>query len=448
MEEPDQVERLQPVSTSGSAPLRSSKLRWQLLLVLPVILALLAGLTAWRVLGDTPPQSPDQVRVSLSSDPRTGFAVTWHAATDDPGSVKVLHDTGTGVYPGTPTDGEPIGSGVWRQADVTGLQPGTIYRYVVTSGDAETPQFQFRTAPLGPHPVRFDVFGDQGDCTHYAAACRVMDGIAADRPDFVLAAGDLTYANDNGPDAWDLWGNDVMRRYGTWAPLMPTVGNHEYLHPDNLGNYKGRFALPEETRENAPPARKAGDYYSFNYGSVHVVALPERYVNMKPNSEFRRWLAEDLRAACRNPAIRWRIAFNHRPFYSTGRRHGSDWTYQNLVAPVLERYRVDLVFSGHEHTYERSLQLRDGKPVTRQLSSWRKGAGTAYIVTGGGGAPTYNDFGRKATWDAVRKTGHHHVRVDVDVDDTLRLMTMSDTDGQHPIDQVVIRGDGRTAACK
>jgi 3',5'-cyclic AMP phosphodiesterase CpdA len=179
-----------------------------------------------------------------------------------------------------------------------------------------------------------------------------------------------------------------------------------------------------------------------------VVALPERYVDMKRNSEFQRWLEEDLRAACRNPSIRWRVAFNHRPFYSTGRRHGSDWTYKNLVAPVLERYRVDLVFSGHEHTYERSLQMRNGKPVTRNPDRWRKGTGTAYIVTGGGGAPIYNDFGPRAHWDADRETGHHHVRVDVGVDDTLRLTTISDTDGQRPIDQVVIRGNPQTPACK
>jgi Calcineurin-like phosphoesterase/Purple acid Phosphatase, N-terminal domain len=432
----------------GSAPSPSSKFRWRVLLALPLVVILIAGLTAWRFWGHTPSQPPDQVRVSLRGDPHTSFAVVWHAATDASSSVKILEDSGSRVFPGRPTDGTPIGPGVWRQTDVTGLQAGTTYRYVVTSGDAQTPEFQFRTEPPGTHPVRFDVFGDQGDCTHFAGACRVMDGIAADKPDFVLGVGDLTYANDNGPDAWDLWSNDIMRRYATWAPLMPTVGNHEYAKGDSLQNYKGRFALPTPSGNAPPQAQANGDYYSFDYGPVHLVALPEHYVNVGKNGEFMRWLRADLQAACSNPAIRWRIAFTHRPFYSTGQRHGSDQGNQHYIAPTLERYDLDLVFSGHEHEYERSLQMRDGKPVTKNPDRWQQGAGTAYIVTGGGGAPNYKDFGRRAVWDAARKAGeHHHVRVDIGVDDTLRLTTISDENAQRSIDAVVIKGHGKPADC-
>ena len=437
----------EPPADNGSAPSPSSKFRWRVLLAVPLVVVIIAGLTAWRFLGHTPSRPPDQVRVSLRGDAHTSFAVVWHAATDASGSVKILEDSGSRVFPGRPTDGTPIGSGVWRQAEVTGLQPGTTYKYVVTSGDAQTPEFQFRTESVGAHPVRFDVFGDQGDCTHFAAACRVMDGIAADKPDFVVGLGDFAYANDNGADAWDLWANDIMRRYGTWAPLMPATGNHEYAKGDSIENYKGRFALPKPSGNAALPVQSSGDFYSFDYGPVHLVALPEHYVNIGKNSEFMRWLRADLQAACSNPTIQWRIAFTHRPFYSTGRRHGSDKAYQKYIAPTLERYHLDLVFSGHEHEYERSLQMRGGKPVTKNPERWQKGAGTAYVVTGGGGAPTYHDFGPAAAWDAARKRGHHHVRVDVGVDGTLHLTAISDENGQRPFDRVVIKGPGKSADC-
>ena len=120
---------------------------------------------------------------------------------------------------------------------------------------------------------------------------------------------------------------------------------------------------------------------------MHVVALPERYVSMKAGSQFQRWLDADLRLAAADPAVKWRVAFDHRPFHSTGQRHGADHTYVKWVQPVLEKYHFDVVFSGHEHTYERTLPMLDGVPRSKNPKAWSQGTGIAYVVTGGGGAP-------------------------------------------------------------
>jgi len=431
--------------TESDEPTRPAKeghprrLRWLLLALLPVILATTAAAAFLGMQPYDPVRPPDQVKLSWSGDPHTSIVVVWHADRAGDAGVTVSGDTGSRRFDGHRTYGDPIGTGAWFQAHVTGLRPGTTYHYVISSGPATTPAYQFRTEPAGAHPVRFDVFADQGDCVNYAAACRVMDGIAQDRPDFVLGAGDLTYANDNGPDAADTWANDIMRHYSTWAPLLPTPGNHEYTQGDSIGNYKGRFALPLQQPGQTGPGRSSGDYYSFTYGPVHVVALPERYIDMKAGSRFQQWLDSDLRQAATNPTIKWRVAFNHRPFYSTGRRHGSDHTYVKWVRPVLEKYHVDLVFSGHEHTYERTLPMLNGVPRSRNPTTWTQGAGTTYVVTGGGGAPVYNDFGPRQPWDALRRKGHEHVRVDIDAaGTTLRLTAIADDDGHIPFDQAVI----------
>jgi hypothetical protein len=404
----------------------------------------LGGSAAVAFLGVKPydPGHPaDQIKLSWSGDPHTSVVILWHADRLDGAWVEVSDATVSRTFSGQRTAGKTIGAGVWLQAHVTGLRPGTTYRYMINSGPARTPSYQFTTEAAGSHAVRFDVFADQGDCIHYAAACKVMQGIAQDRPQFVLGAGDLSYANeaDNGPDAANTWANDLMRYYSTWAPLLPTPGNHEYLPGDTIDNYKGRFGVSDQEPGQDGASQSGGDYYSFTYGPVHVVALPERYISMKAGGRFQRWLDADLRRAAADPAVKWRIAFDHRPFYSTGQRHGADHTYVKWVRPVLEKYHVDVVFSGHEHTYERTLPMLNGVDRSRSRAAWAQGTGIAYVVTGGGGAPIYNDFGPPQPWDAVRRTGHEHVRVDVDASGrTLRLTAVADDDGHVPFDQFLI----------
>jgi hypothetical protein len=91
----------------------------------------------------------------------------------------------------------------------------------------------------------------------------------------------------------------------------------------------------------------------------------------------------------------------------------------------LERYHVDLVISGHEHNYERSLPLQGGKVVSRDLRKYVQGRGTIFVVTGGGGANIYSDFGPLAPWDAVRAVRHEHVQMEVR-GRTLSVVTISD----------------------
>jgi Calcineurin-like phosphoesterase len=190
----------------------------------------------------------------------------------------------------------------------------------------------------------------------------------------------------------------------------------ESTRTDPISNYKGRFALPNTNDE---------DYYSFDYADTHIIALPEIYVTLGQSSRFRTWLQADLSAARTNRRIHWIVAFSHRPFYSTGQRHGPYSPFDRNELPLLERYHVDLVISGHEHNYERSLPLQAGKVVSHNLRQYVQGRGTIFVVTGGGGANIYNDFGPRAPWDAVRAVRHEHVQMEVGIR-TLSVVTISD----------------------
>lgn len=344
------------------------------------------------------------MHLTWANDPRTSIVVQWHTRAEASNEVRFRTDGGhwqeaEGRWPYP----RPAGVGVWHETELTGLRPATAYEYALPGDGGLSRAYTFTTAPEGEPEFRFAAFADQGDCQSYAAACEVQQRIAADHPALVLAAGDLTYGNKNGLAAVDRWFDDVMV-FAASSPVMPAWGNHEWEEGDPIENYKGRFALPEAHGE---------DWYSFDYAGVHFVALPELYVPVDPGGAFHAWLEEDLEAAAADPERRWTVVFGHRPFFSTGTRNGSSGRLLRHLVPVLDRHRVDLVITGHEHNYERTLPLREAAPTSNDPRRSAQGQGTIYVVTGGGGAELYDDFGPQEPWGAVREAVHQHLRVDV-----------------------------------
>ena len=114
-----------------------------------------------------------------------------------------------------------------------------------------------------------------------------------------------------------------------------------------------------------------GRWYSFDYGSAHFIAIdpciPEELLGEQYD-----WLVADLEAATdgiEDPEFIF--TFWHHPAYSSGA--GSldlpVQTLRNHIVPLMDTYRVDAIFCGHDHFYERNLRN-----------------GVYYIVAGGGGA--------------------------------------------------------------
>src|SRR4051812_40731882 len=93
-------------------------------------------------------------------------------------------------------------------------------------------------------------------------------------------------------------------------------------------------------------------YYWFDYGNSHFVCLDSEETSRATNGAMATWLAQDLQSNTKD----WLVAFFHHPPYSKG---CSD-TETNLIemrtnfVPILESHGVDIVLSGHSHSYERS----------------------------------------------------------------------------------------------
>lgn len=266
-------------------------------------------------------------------------------------------------------------------AVLEGLQPDQPCRYRLRTGGDAGEWAEFRTA--GAHSFRFAVVGDSGsgEPSQYAVSARME----AANLDLVLHTGDVAYLLGS----YDNFINNHFPVYASLfarVPFYPSLGNHEMY--TNAGQpYLSLFNVPE----SGVPATARGRYYSFDRGPVHFVALDTN----NPDAAMIDWLEKDLSSA----RAFWRIVYFHHPPYATGphEEEAGAGIVRERIVPVLERHGVELVFCGHEHSYQRTVPMGN--------------SGTVYVTTGGGGGPLYPvNF---APQIAVAASVHHFVSAEV-----------------------------------
>ncbi|WNG38155.1 PKD domain-containing protein [Archangium violaceum] len=250
-----------------------------------------------------------------------------------------------------------------------GLQAGAEHSYAVEACGATTQPVRFTTAtPPGSGRVRFAAVGDFG--TGATSEISVGRTILSRKPHFFLGLGDGAY--DNGTDS-----EHQTKLFQPLAPLLAEVpiyttpGNHEYL-TDKAQPYVDNFYLPT----NNPAGTER--YYSFDWGPAHVISLDSSCLlalgvakGRCDQAAQRAWLISDL-ASTQQP---WKIVFFHHPPYSSAAEHGSEVKLREMYAPVFEQYGVDMVLTGHDHTYERTHPMK-GNTATA--------GGITYLVVGTG----------------------------------------------------------------
>jgi len=186
--------------------------------------------------------------------------------------------------------------------------------------------------PHAADSLKFAVIGDNGtgEPPQYDVARQMVSSRSSFPFDFVLMLGDNMYGSQKTPD----FVTKFERPYG---PLLD-VGVRFYA---TLGNH------------DQPTNRSYG---SFNMGGERYYTFarpPARFVILDTNLMDRAQLAwvDDTLERTEEP---WKIVYFHHPIYSDGDRHGSNVEMRVLLEPLLVRHGVSVVFSGHEHIYERT----------------------------------------------------------------------------------------------
>jgi 3',5'-cyclic AMP phosphodiesterase CpdA len=242
---------------------------------------------------------------------------------------------------------------------------------IITFGGCTYPSDNFTGNVTGA--ITFAIYGDSRD--NFEIHRQIVMKMQEYHPLFVIHTGDFVNSGDS------IYEWRKFEEITQALKIYPTVGNHDYP----LENYFKIFGVPS--------------YYSLDYECIHMVSI-NAFENLSPGSPQYRWLEEDLNTT---PQWKWKIVFLHLPPYSSG-KHGSNiWVRENLV-PLLEKYAVDFVFSGHDHGYERSYPILGGEVNE---------SGVVYFVSGGGGADLYG-FGSN-WWTAKSKSTHHFILGEVNL---------------------------------
>jgi predicted phosphodiesterase len=204
---------------------------------------------------------------------------------------------------------------------------------MLIAGLASPAYVQQLALPMKEGSVRFAVIGDSG--TGGDAQRKVAEKITAVHRsypfEFTLMMGDNLYGGDSAGDYRKKFEEPYKPLLDAGVKFYAALGNHDdpsqrFFKPFNMGGER---------------------YYSFKAprGSVRFFALDSNYMSKEQIA----WLEKELSAS----DSEWKICFFHHPLYSSGDTHGSDTVLREQIEPLFVKHGVDVVFTGHEHFYER-----------------------------------------------------------------------------------------------
>jgi predicted phosphodiesterase len=193
--------------------------------------------------------------------------------------------------------------------------------------------------PKAEKSVRFAVIGDTGTgaSAQYEVGERLNESRTVFPFEFVLMLGDNIYGGERPQDFIKKFEKPYKNLLDLKIPFYASLGNHDdpnqrFYKPFNMDGQR---------------------FYTFEKGGIRFFALDSNYMDQTQQD----WIEKELSTAKNT----WKIAFFHHPLYSSGERHGSEIDLRGVLEPLFLKYGVSVVFSGHEHFYER---LKPQKGIT------------------------------------------------------------------------------------
>lgn len=348
-------------------------------------------------------QSPEHIILTLTEKPSESVAVTWRTKENAPQFVQWVLAADSPVVPKNGQEKKALSETVTyidgdtepltvtnHSVIVENLNPNTAYLYRVGAEKTWSEWFEFKTAGMENEPFSFLYFGDaQNDIkSQWSRVIRKAYGMAPDAG-FIYHAGDLIN-HSNSEKEWQEWFHAGSFIHAT-IPGFMTPGNHEYSRDMVLDNHwKPQFTLPE----NGPDMEQLKETTFFvDYQNLRMISVDADFMDESDEAveKTTKWLEKILK----DNNKQWTILTLHYPFYST-KANRDNPELRNHFQPILEKYKVDMVLTGHDHAYGRGMETIKSMTQEGEIS------GPMYVVSVSG--PKQYDLSNKS-W-MTRKAGN------------------------------------------
>lgn len=300
------------------------------------------------------PENPLQIILSMGAEPGS-LSISWKGDAAGPKALQLDGVTGE-KQRFTAVRERILKSDYYRwHVRLTGLAQGREYRYKIGGFEGS-----FRV-PHESDVTRFLYLGDvqfQEAMEEYEEWGQMVRRAYQEHPDldFAVIGGDLV----NSPGELSQW-EAFLEACDVFAklPLATVAGNHEGVHSNYT--YQKLFALPDDAEED----QSGEEFYSLDFGNVRMLMMDSSFLTEERRQSMGKdaWAKEEQRVeawirsrtgSCEKP---WFAAVIHHPVYGMHDEDTVSPQIRRLWAPLLETGGVRIVFSGHQHLYQRTRSI-------------------------------------------------------------------------------------------
>lgn len=388
--------------------------------------------------GSTP--QPDHIMLSFCGDAKTTMAVTWRTSVDVEDGYMLFSPAEGGEEVRVDAINSRFESDIdisymhWAIAE--NLSPATLYKYTVGNNEHRSEEFSFETEAENLDSFKFLLVTDQQrgnpwERPDYSIFNTLLKDALEKHPDckFIFTAGDNC---DDGMNEiqWNAM-FEGMEGIVESIPYMMSVGNHDSRGFLDYFGKAGKFYAPEAfffkeqfaySYPRNGPEKFLTENYSFDYGNTHFTVI-----SINEQEQLGDWLYEDVS----NSDKTWKLGAYHFPVYPVMPEGDNSHTYPHLRRGI-EEGRLDVVFSGHEHSFARTYPMKNDEMFDRPSE------GTVHYIAGNSGHSPYATNARKI-WHPYYYPQEEHVYLYaiVEVDKNVLTITAHLEDGRI-VDKFVI----------